>query len=107
MVIIIHSKRRKLRINLARFLFTLALIACFVTGSVSIMGYEPTAMSAYEETESYTVTSGDTLWSIASQLNDGSYDTRKIVNDIRKCNTLSDPTLYVGQTIEIPGIYCS
>lgn len=54
----------------------------------------------------YTVKSGDTLWSIASNINKEHYkqekDIRKIVYAIRKANDLKGNTIYSGQTLTLP-----
>jgi len=59
-----------------------------------------------EQTITYTVQSGDTLWSIAADFNKEHYDqeedVRKIIYDIRKHNALSGNTIYAGQELELP-----
>lgn len=54
----------------------------------------------------YTVQSGDTLWSIASDFNEEQFnqekDVRKLIYDIRKHNALSGNTIYAGQELELP-----
>ena len=107
MLIIIHGKKRKLKVNLAKFLFSLFIIGCLATGAFSFYGNEPVALSANDEGDVVCVTYGDTLWSIAAEYNDGTYDTRKIVNDIISFNDLDSSFITIGQAIEIPGKYCS
>ncbi len=106
MLIIIHGKKRKVKVNLAKFMFAFLLICSLATGVFSMFGNEPVALSANEECDIVCVKAGDTLWSIALEYNDGSHDTRKIVNDIISHNAI-DSSLYAGQVIEIPGKYCS
>ena len=105
MVIIIHSSRKKVRINLLKFLMSMLIICSVVFGTVSLLGDDNTVMSAPEHCEKVVVYPGDSLWSIASELNDGSFDTRDIVNDISELNRLSSPAVFVGQTLSIPSIY--
>ncbi|MDP4118176.1 MAG: LysM peptidoglycan-binding domain-containing protein [Bacillota bacterium] len=107
MIIILKSThlKKNLKINLFRFIFSIAIISFAVFGTVSVLDNHNTAMSAYEHCDTVTVSSGETLWNIASMYNDGSYDTRIIVNDIIAHNDLSSSDLYAGQTIEIPGNY--
>ncbi len=54
----------------------------------------------------YTVKSGDTLWSIASGINKEHYnqekDIRKIVYAIRKANKMKGNTIYSGQILNLP-----
>ena len=106
MTIIIHSSRkRKVKLNLAKFLFSILFIFSCVFGTVSIFGTENTAMSAYEHCDTVIVTAGDTLWTIANEYNNGEYDTRVIVNDIITLNELPSAQVHVGQTLDIPGKY--
>ncbi len=107
MLIIIHGKKRKLKVNLAKFLLSFFIICCLATGVFSLLGSEPVALSANSEGDIICVAYGDTVWSIASKYNNGTYDTRKIVNDIIDANQLDCSSLFAGQIIEIPGKYCS
>jgi len=55
-----------------------------------------------EWSETVTVRSGETLWSIARRLNkNGKYDTRLIVNAIEEVND-TDPIIRPGQELIIP-----
>lgn len=108
MIIIIHSGKRKFKVNLLKFVLSFLIICCVVTGAVSMFGNDNSvALSANQVGETVCVAYGDTLWSIASEYNDGSFDTRKIVNDIILHNNLADSSVYEGQFLEIPGKYCS
>lgn len=51
--------------------------------------------------QKYEVRRGDTLYEIAENINDGSYDTRELVYMIQEHNDIS-AMLTVGQVIEIP-----
>lgn len=59
---------------------------------------------SYENTEVYIVEEGDTLWSIASEINDGSYNTNNIVYEIRKLND-GEVVINEGQEVIIPVLY--
>ena len=107
MLIIMHGKKRSLKVNLVKFTFSFLIICCLAMGMFSFFGNEPVALSANEECDVVCVAYGDTLWSIAAEYNDGAYDTRKIVNDIIAQNNLDSSSLYAGQVLEIPGIYCA
>ena len=50
-------------------------------------------------TENYTISAGDTLWSIACENADG--DVRKYIYELREINNLNDCMIYPGQTIKI------
>ncbi|NLE75438.1 MAG: LysM peptidoglycan-binding domain-containing protein [Chloroflexi bacterium] len=57
---------------------------------------EPTAASQPAQGPKHTVSAGETLYSIAAR-----YGTT--VSDIRQANDLTSDTIYVGQTLTIPG----
>ena len=55
------------------------------------------------------VKSGDTLWSIASELqeNDNYYegkDIRYIIGDLKEINSLNNSNIYINQELQIPVI---
>lgn len=49
----------------------------------------------------YTVQAGDTLWEIASGIDDPR-DIREVIFDLKQINGLDQSMLYVGQVIRIP-----
>ena len=79
-------------------LFILIMIIIFIT----VVTYR-LAKTQYETYE-YTVNNGETLWNIAADIcadNDELY-IKNVINDIRDINDLENPTIYVGQTIQLP-----
>lgn len=54
-------------------------------------------------TYDYLVVSNDTLWTIASDINNkGDKHIRNVIIDIKEINDMKDSTIYVGQTIKLP-----
>lgn len=54
-------------------------------------------------TYDYLVVSNDTLWTIASNINNkGDRHIRNVIIDIKEINDMKDSTIYVGQTIKLP-----
>lgn len=89
---------KKVKELLKDVLFILILIIIFKT----VVNYE-LAKTNYETYE-YTVNSGETLWNIATKICDKNQDLyiKKVINDIRDINDLENPTIYVGQTLQLP-----
>lgn len=49
----------------------------------------------------YTVSQGETLWSIAKQYIDEKTDIRKYIYEIEQLNNMETATIYAGQTIQL------
>ena len=49
----------------------------------------------------YTITPGETLWSIAGEYTPNSKDVRETIYEIKKLNNMTDSNIYAGQTIKI------
>ena len=95
-------RKMKLRIvNKTRLITALSLIAILAVSCVfgTVMGKEKADENAYIE---YTVTYGDTLWSIAEKHNYAETDVRKVIYSIEKTNALAGGELEQGRTILIP-----
>ncbi len=105
MVVIIHSRNKKVKLNILKFLFSFTVLISLIIGAVSMLDGTGKAMSANDHNEIVIVRPGDSLWSIAGELSQGNHSTRDIVNDIIKLNSLDDVTLYVGQQLEVPAEY--
>ena len=52
-------------------------------------------------TEDYIVSSGETLWSIASEHKKLGQDIRKYIYELREINNFNDCMIYPGQVIKI------
>lgn len=91
---------KKMRItNKFKFIRTTA-IAIFLLTAVFNFSI---AKSNQEETEiiDYTISKGQTLWSIAEEYKADNEDIRQYIYDIKKLNNMSDSTVYENQTIKI------
>lgn len=101
----INSKRSHRQNKRRSFagLITLTLILIVIlmlSGIQSADAFKPVSY------ENCTVVSGDSVWSIASNLNqdhyDGKSDVRKLVYNICEANQLDSPVIHPGQTLQIP-----
>lgn len=95
-------KRSASRAGAIRFrrLSLLVLVAAaaflFAPKVVQMLPAEPNA-----PVRTYTVSTGETLWSIASQASPGA-DTRKVIAEIKRINHLSTVNIQPGQVLVLP-----
>ena len=88
---------RKLRIvNKVRFITSITVIIMFLVLIFSFTSAKENVI--YED---YTVTAGDTLWSIASENKKDGQDVREYIYELQKVNELHDCMIYPNQTITI------
>jgi len=104
-------KNRKMRIvSKTRFAMSMTLIFIFIlsTSMIAFAAFDTDNLDTIEDTKAYTYTvqSGDTLWSIASDLNKSQFDqekdVRKLIRSIKKINKLNGNTIFAGQVLEMP-----
>lgn len=89
----------KLRIvNRKRFIRSMAIVIFLLVALFNI-----SVAKSNEEAEiiSYTITPGETLWSIAKEYTPYNKDIRQTIYEIEKLNNLDNATIYAGQTIQI------
>jgi len=55
----------------------------------------------YEDTIEITVEDGDTLWSIASKINNGRYNMNELIYEIKDINNI-DANINIGDVIKVP-----
>lgn len=64
---------------------------------------DPAQQSQVEQFASHTVLSGETLWSIADEIN-GPRDIRDVMDEIVRLNQLDTVSLAAGQVIALPNL---
>jgi LysM repeat protein len=81
-------------------LVTITIITCI---SIALLNYvKGTCAKEIQVFKEYTIQRGDTLWSIAADLN--TKDIRKTIYDIRQKNGLDGALIIAGQTILVPEV---
>jgi len=85
------------------------LIVLGIIFILSLLIVKSTLSYTSKEYKTIYVNSGDTLWSIASDLqeNDNYYegkDIRYIIGDLKEINSLNSSTVYANQELQIPVI---
>ncbi len=93
------NKKRYILKNKAKFfsfLFITSLIIFMMVYTASVSGYKEPSY------ETVTISSGDTLWSIAQQYKSDNSDIREYIHDIKKLNKLDSGLLIENTSIIIP-----
>lgn len=85
-------------VNLPRFIVAVTIITCVLSFIVSMITVKVFSASP-EVYDNVIVSEGDTIWSIASQING---DINKNVYEIKKINNLKNSIIYVGQELQVP-----
>ena len=76
--------------------------ALFVAAVLSFALYAGGGAGAEPPSVLYTVSPGDTLWSVATEHYPPSEDPRVAVEVIRQANDLPDARIYPGMRLELP-----
>lgn len=85
--------------NKAKFIRSMAIVIFLLVALFNIS----VAKSNTPEAEyiDYTITKGETLWSIAKEYTPNGKDIRQTIYEIEKLNNMSNASIYEGQQIQI------
>lgn len=82
------------------------VIAAVTIGTVWLLLHGSDGRYEYEDTVTYFVEQGDTLWTIARQYSDPElHDVRRVIDMIEELNSCN-ATIYPGDALEIPVFSC-
>ncbi len=84
-------------VNKKRFILAVTILIALIITLFS----HCSAMYENREIENITVSTGDTLWSIACEYKKDGQDVREYIYELRKLNNLENCTIYPGQEIQI------
>lgn len=85
-------------VNFPRFIIAMSIFACILSFIISMATNKVFSASPVEY-ETIVVSAGDTLWSIALDIEG---DVKANIYDIKKINKLNNPIIYEGQELLIP-----
>lgn len=94
---------KKYSINLKRVITNIFIIFCVIVLVNIILNF--TSGAKHIDTKTVTVSSNDTLWSIATDICKSSNDNlnvQNIVIEIKEINNLKSSNIYLGQELNIP-----
>lgn len=86
-------------VNRKKFIRSMAILIFLLIGLFNISIANTNKKEA--EIIDYTITPGETLWSIAGEYTPNSKDVRETIYEIKKLNNMTDSTVYENQTIKI------
>lgn len=94
--------------NLKKFIRGILIILGIIL-ILSLIFVKSTLSYSTKEYKIISVKTGDTLWSIASDMQENNTyykgkDIRYIIGDLKEINNLKNSTLYVNQELQIPVI---
>lgn len=85
-------------VNLPKFIIAISIFACIISFFTSMATSHVFSAEAIEY-DNIVVSKGDTLWSIASELNG---NTKENIYDIQLKNNLNGSVIYEGQELLVP-----
>lgn len=83
-------------VNKRRFISVITILTIVV-----ITLFSKCSATKKVETEEITVSTGDTLWSIACEYKKSGQDVREYLYNLRELNNLNDCIIYPGQVLKI------
>lgn len=83
-------------VNKKRFIIAITILIVSI-----ITLFSHCSASKKIEIKEITVSTGDTLWSIASRYKKDGQDVREYIYELRKLNNLDDCTIYPNQVLKI------
>ncbi|MTI48121.1 cell division suppressor protein YneA [Sporosalibacterium faouarense] len=90
-------------VNKTRFIIFVTIVLLFLSIIMGgIFKLDKAYSSTYKTWKEITIQSGDTLWHIARKNNPHNHDTRKVVYEIMKFNSMEDASIRTGDVIKIP-----
>ena len=92
----IQQLRKQRRIA---FFIVIAIALAITNIGSKLIGTDKTAAQDGIEV---IVTSGDTLWTIASEYKPAGKDIRKFIHEISEINRIENASIFCGQTLTIP-----
>ena len=78
------------------------LLVCLLLALYVLFGQIYNEELVYETTIPISVQENDTLWEIALEVNNGSYDNRLLVDKIKEMNNLDSAVIKPGQKLIVP-----
>lgn len=98
--LVIKDKKRFRRVSylLATIIDMLIVIAILIVSMLIVGSIANADSRVYED---YIVTSGETVWSIASENKKDGQDVREYIYELQKVNKLENYMIYPGQEIKI------
>ena len=85
--------------NKAKFIRSMAIVIFLLVALFNISVAKSNTPEA--EIIDYTISRGETLWSIAEENKAEKEDIRQYIYDIKKLNNMTDSAVYEGQIIQI------
>ena len=95
-----HGIRVKSRFRFITFL--VIVTGLMISGLGFATGINESTASVTTDYDTYVVSYGETLWSIADEINDSNMDTRKVLYVIRQLNDIQPEDLQPGMELIVP-----